>query len=267
MKSYLNLCFFTKIIKIQRHFLQNQGTTTQIPKMSFVASVIPRVLRVQIIYLFLKLVNPYLFSTYATLNSINKSYWTASMVSTMVSVYLCFQITRELVVVDISDFSVSSPGLRNVLYTFTAYLVSDLVLNVRYCNSWPGAGLCILHHSIALIMMGLFFTSPIWPHGQIAQGLLAEFTNPFVNQIYFFKTAGIKTSALIRVNSLLLVAAWFVFRLVNLGILGWRFYLVYPKCVIASPFIAKINSSLFGIIYYMQWAWFHKILRGFFKQF
>lgn len=229
--------------------------------------MIPRVLRVQIIYFFLKLLNPYLFSTYAKLNSSQKSYWTASMVSTLVSMYLCFQITREMLVVDINDFSVSSPGLRNALYTFTAYLASDLILNVRYRNSWPGAGLCILHHSIAGLMMSLFLTVPIWPHGQIAQGLLAEFTNPFVNQIYFFKTAGMKTSPLVRANSLLLVSAWFVFRIVNFSVLARRFCLVYPQLILASPCIAKINSSFFGILYYMQWAWFHKILRGFLKQF
>jgi hypothetical protein len=234
--------------------------------MSILASVMSRVLRVQLIYFFLKLINPYLFSSYAALNSSMKSYWTASMVSTLVSIYLCFQLTRELRVLDIGDFSVSSPGLRNCLYTFTAYIASDLILNLRHRKTWPGAGLCILHHSVALGMMGLFLTVPIWPHGQIAQGLLSEFTNSFVNQVYFFKTAGMKKSPLNRVNSVLLVVSWVVFRIVNLGVISWRFYLIYPRLVLTSPCVAKINSTFFGLLYYMQWAWFFKILRGCAKQ-
>jgi len=223
-----------------------------------------RFLQVQILFYFIDALNPFLFSTYGTLPSPMKMYWTQSMLSTMACTYMWCHIVAAMRVLDFSDTSNydSSPALVNVFETFTGYIMFDLGLYLRYRTAWPGANTYIAHHLIALTMMPLLLTKRLCPQTQIAQALLAEITSPFVNQLYFFKTAGMK-GVLFRVNGVLIVVMWFLFRIVNFGVLWARIYRNYPR---APTPLFQLNAFFFGVVYCMQVAWFYKILRGCLKE-
>jgi len=224
-----------------------------------------RFIQVQFLFYFIDALNPYLFSTYATLSSNMKMYWTQSMVSTMVCLYMWGNIVAEMRVLDFSDYTsyTTSPGLMNVFQTFTGYIVFDLSLYLRYRTAWPSANTYIVHHLVALTMMPCLLMNQLFPHTQIAQALLAEITSPFVNQLYFFKTAGMK-GRLFRINGVLVVVVWFLFRVVNFAVIWARIYRNYDPAL-ATP-VYKLIAFFFAVVYYMQLHWFYKIVRGCVKE-
>ena len=233
---------------------------------AILAGILPRFIQSHLLFYVFKCINPWLFSTYSTLDSSMQSYWTQSMVSTIVCTYMWAHIMAEMVVLDFSDILnyTTSPVLLNVFYTFIGYLVSDFLLYVYYRTTWSSANSIIVHHIITMTILSLLLKYTMITHTQIAQCLLCEITNPFVNQLYFFKTSGMHSSPLFRINGIIIVVVWFIFRVVNYTVLCMRILQHYDH--ILASHLAKFAFLLFAILYYMQLAWFYKIVRGCLKE-
>jgi hypothetical protein len=233
---------------------------------NLVVEVAPRLIQFQGLFFFLQCVNPYLFSSFGRLSPAMKSYWSASMISTIVATYICCEILSVLGKIDVHDANSTDPVIQNAIYTFMGYLASDFFMVLRN-PSWPGANVCIVHHIVTFGIMVILICSTLWPPGLMAQGLLAEFTNPFVNQVFFFKTADMKDSPLFRLNAVLIMVFFFIFRIVNLGMIVLWFFTEYDNLMQSNAAVAKLNSFFFGSLYFLQWIWFYKIVRGCAKQF
>lgn len=216
----------------------------------------------QALYHFLGAVNPYLCAKYSTLDAANKSFWNESMVSSIMSVLLCGMAAQALL--ESSDPLTNTPSHRSTLHAFVGYLCSDLFLSIRNVFQWTGAKANILHHSIAIGTMVHVGTSSA---GQalLMHMILAEFSTPFVNQLYFLDTLGMKSSRLFVINGASIVVFWFIFRILNIGWVCWKTVELREEFRAAFNIDAMLVGAL--LIYGFQWVWFYRIIKGAAKMF
>lgn len=217
----------------------------------------------QALYLFLRFyVNPRLFSTYKTLDSSAKSYWTASMISSIMAVVVCCMASQTFNELDAAnDFFTKSATTTKTIYIFLGYLMCDLVLSIIYMASWPRWQVILLHHIVGLVSMCTIVTST-FGHGMAMCMMATEITAPFVNQIYFFTTSGMKASPLYTVNGIIVVLLYFPFRILNMLWIAWRCYAMRDQLIRIPILSLHVIVWSWVIIYVLQVIWFRKIVQG-----
>lgn len=217
----------------------------------------------QALYLFLRtVVNPRLFTVYTTLDASEKSYWTASMISSIMAVVVCcmaFQTIDELDAAN--EFFTKSVTSTKTIYIFMGYLMSDLVLSIIYMASWPRWQVIILHHIVGLASMGAIVTGE-FGHGMAMHLMLTEVTAPFVNLIYFFNTSGMRSSPLYTVNGIIVLILYFPFRILNMTWLAWRGYVMRDQVRLIPVLSIHIVVWCWTVTYVLQLVWFCKIAQG-----
>jgi hypothetical protein len=217
----------------------------------------------QALYLFLRtVVNPRLFTVYTTLDASEKSYWTASMISSIMAVVVCctaFQTIDELDAAN--EFFTKSATSTKTIYIFMGYLMSDLVLSLIYMSSWPRWQVIILHHIVGLVSMGDIVTGN-FGHGIAMQMMATEVTAPFVNMIYFLTTSGMKSTPLYAVNGFIAVVLYFPFRVLNMTWIAWRCYVMRDQIRLIPVLSINIIAWCWTVTYILQLVWFRKIALG-----
>ncbi len=211
----------------------------------------------QALYRFLGAVNPYFSAKYSTLVSAKKTFWNESMVSSIMSVLLCGMAAEALL--ESTDMFVATPAQLFTLQVFVGYLCSDLFLSIGNLRKWPGAKATILHHSVAIGTMLHVGMSPAG-HALLMNMILAEFSTPFINQLFFLDTIGMKESRLYAINGVCIVVFWFVFRILNIGWVCWQ--VAGARAAFGAFF--NVDAMFLGllVIYGFQWVWFYRIVKG-----
>jgi hypothetical protein len=153
-----------------------------------VARVIPWFAFWHILFWLSHLSAPIIFSTFSTLDTATKCYWSASMVSTIHAVFICYLAVVAAINIDVVHsndlFRVdSSSSLANVV--FMSYLCSDLLLSLIFNNRWPGWKENVLHH-VTGIWCWYVMEKGNFGHVIALVAQLTEATTPFINNRFFF---------------------------------------------------------------------------------
>ena len=217
----------------------------------------------QALYLFLRFFfNPRMFATYKTLDSSAKSYWTASMISSIMAVVVVCMASQTFYELDAAnDFFTRSETSTKTIYIFVGYLMCDLVLSIIYMSAWPRWQVILLHHIVGLASMCVVVSST-FGHGMAMRMMATEITAPFVNQIYFFTTSGMKASRLYTVNGIIVVLLYFPFRILNMTWIAWRCYVMRDQLSRVPLLSLNIVAWSFVVTFVLQILWFHKIAQG-----
>mmetsp|Transcript_8390 Transcript_8390/g.9395 ORF Transcript_8390/g.9395 Transcript_8390/m.9395 type:complete len:256 (+) Transcript_8390:110-877(+) len=192
-------------------------------------------------------------------------YWAASMVSTvhaiLVTALAFVALWQQPSLLSSADFFESTPLSLLTLRIFVGYVLSDLVPSLYYNVRWPGAIPNLCHH---------WFTILAWMGmgaGGYSQGLSlvlisCEITTPFVNMRWFFDKSAMKNTVLFKINGLLMLILWFIFRIVGYFSTALRIY-AHRQGVLALPalemFIYLFSYVVGGALMLL---WFSKIVNG-----
>ena len=127
-------------------------------------------------------------------------------VSLVHTFYICFFSYSYLLNYISLDYFISK------IYYTQSFLIYDLFL-VFYFRKHFKDSLMIFFHHIAFLLC-LFLTSNVQ---LMAQGLIAETTNPFLYTTWFLHKYQKTKGLLFKICSILLYVSFFVFRIINFG--------------------------------------------------
>ena len=205
-------------------------------------------------------VNPYFSATYNKLDATAQGYWNASAISSIMSVLLSgAAIVTQAESTDLFSHTALNSG---IMQAFVGYLCSDAALVLYHQCKWPGSTATLVHHGVSMVTT--LHVLRAGPAGVtlLLQMLLGELSTPFVNQRYFLDTMGMKESGIYAVNGVLLLAFWFVFRIVNMGVVCWRFLEAREAFQQNASFNVNAVFAATLLVYGLQYVWFYKIVKG-----
>ena len=159
------------------------------------------------------------FDWYRKLEVWEKDYWSASIVSSLLScivvsfVTQVFFFSKEGFKPWITDWKRIDPTLIGLCPLFIGYIVSDMIPTTwRHRKKWTGFRAIMIHHLLAVVA---FFQTLYFGYGlgYAAFGLMMETTTPFVNLRWHLAKAKVsKANPLFVLNGILLVILWVALR-------------------------------------------------------
>jgi hypothetical protein len=202
--------------------------------------------------------------TYSRLDPPTQSYFAASMVSNIHAFYLLYLTTAAATSLDVLNstrFLETSDESNFAIIVFMSYLISDLLLTVRYIGKWPGWVAYVIHHAVG-IFMGYYLLFGQYGHFMAIGAMVTEGTTPFINQRWFMDKANKKDSTLYLINGVLITVIWFILRIGGFLWIGSRMWIMSPQIAQLSFKEQLIIPSSYIIGFALQIFWFSKILKG-----
>ena len=136
------------------------------------------------------------------------------------------------------------------------------LLGRYYRAVWSGSGLYIGHHVLSILSWASCLLLGTC-HCVALALMLCEATTPFVNARYFLATHGRKASPLYALNGVLMALAFLVVRVVGMGLVGLKVFLLGRGSFFAlPPAQVALLLPIFGFGYGLQLVWFQKIVAG-----
>jgi hypothetical protein len=207
-----------------------------------------------------------LSATYRSMTSGMKSYWAASVVSTLhASIVVVLAIEALLSGQFYSkDLFYTTPASDTVVHIFWGYILYDILLAFYYVKEWTDGSFVtpnIIHHMACLITYGQFSAYGIG-HLFALMGAFVEVTTPFVNLRWFLEKTDLKGGSLYFYNGVTMAVLWLLARVVGMGSSGfdlWGHRGDFNKMHLVQ---ATTLVVAFVVGYSLQLFWFYKIVKG-----
>lgn len=216
------------------------------------------------VYFTSRLVSPALFAHVKGMNASDRSYWAASVVSTVngaITAPLAWKAALHGADVGFDVTNSWSVTACNVMLGYTTW---DSMLLIWHRNEWKGLGMYFVHHFGALSSWGAGAFSGLG-HNLVVPVLYLEATAPFTNLRWVLSAAGLKDTTLYIVNGFMMFLSFFILRICfNWWLFLQRVWVQRDTFGELPLWFRFIVLTLFPVNLMLQMMWFQKICKGIF---
>jgi len=218
-------------------------------------------------YWFFRQISPLMSATYRSMLAPDKGYWDVCLCAWINGFFLsglCYNAATSGGFWTKWDLFQTTPESSFCISAFIGYLLSDSILALYFNSGWAGWKPNIAHHIICiggLVQMTNCHDVPFGHCFGMSAGLM-EITSPFIHNRWFMDKLGYKGTPGFIINGLVIVAAWFVFRIAFYAytfyeMAGMRQQLGQLSLLNAVAFVACSCMA-----FMLQVMWFQKICIG-----
>lgn len=200
---------------------------------------------------------------YWNLSKMKRRRWNSSVVGFVHDILTSVSSIHSFSTAPVGWFShrmyYTTPTIQKSMKIFLAYIISDLLLILRYLPT--GFHINLIHH-IAIIMTWVTMIVSKQGHIFATYAQMCEITGPFINIRTVLELLNLTHLTLYRINNIIILIMWSIFRI---GLFGYGGYKLIENDDDENKIPKYIITFNFFVGYILQWHWFIKIIKNVIK--